>query len=213
MTNMFYRVVNVIILPAFPEIQKQYAHQNLAYIYDKVKLYWRISVSLIIATVTIGMPLLPYIYSFWTKNELHFDFYIVGFLIVAMSLQIFGTIINEFFKKTNYSAQLLVYNVIKLAVTSILLILFGYFSISQGVAVALSAGEGVSLIYLLYCFAGVFKTVLKPMYIMYRLIPVLLFCISVILFVILDNYTVLLLCNIPVMLFFAYKKYHNLQQW
>lgn len=213
LTNIFYRAANVLILPAFPEIQKQYVHKNLNYIYEKVKLYWSISVSFIIITVTIGMPLLPYIYSFWTKNELHFDYYIVGFLIVAISLQIFGTIINEFFKKTNYSAQLLVYNVIKLTVTSMLLVLFGYFSIAQGVAIALAAGEAVSLICLLYCFADLFKAVLKPVYILYRLIPVLIFCVSVILFVISGNYSVLLFFNIPLILLFVYKKYYNLQQW
>lgn len=205
LTNIFYRICTVMVIPLFPDIQKKFALNEYGYVVNKIKIFWSILSLFIIVCVTIGLPLLPYIYSLWTGDKLTFNLQIVCFLFMAISFQNFGMIINEFFKKTNFSKQILILNIIKSVVTVTAIVLFGRINYLPGLGIALLLGELLCLLYSIYVFRSIFKNKITIKVLINYLLPVVLFCISLLIYLWLLNYWVFLLSNLVIIIFCNYK--------
>ncbi|MFL9844964.1 polysaccharide biosynthesis protein [Flavobacterium rhizosphaerae] len=205
MTNIFYRFGNTAVIPLFPAIQKQFTKNNLDYIYSTIKKYWEISTTVIIACITIGLPFLPFIYTYWTKGKLEFNVEIVAFLFMAILFQNFGMIINEYFKKTNFSRQILFYNIIKSGITVLAIVICSYIQYKDGLGIALLAGEAIATVYLIMLFLSLFKAVAVGKTIIDYFIVITLFCASVIFYLFTNNYIIFLIINILITLYFVVK--------
>jgi hypothetical protein len=205
LTNIFYRICTVMVVPLFPVIQKEYALDNQDSIISKMKVFWSLLSMALIVCITIGMPLLPYIYNLWTHNKLEFNLSIICFLFMAVSFQNFGMIINEFFKKTNLSKQILTFNVLKCVITIATLSLFGYYSYLAGLGLALFIAEMVCAFYSILILIGIFKNKISVRVIATYLVPVILFCLSLSFYLYKENYWLFLLFNSAI-LFFTRKK-------
>jgi O-antigen/teichoic acid export membrane protein len=203
-SNSVYRVSNAAVIPLMPDIQKQFSLANPRFIISRMIAFWKISTFVIVAGVTVVLPLVPYIYNKWTGNKLELNMSIVCYLIMAVSIQNFGMIINEFLKKTNLSKQILVYNIIKAALTVVCLFIFGYMHYSEGLGVALLAGEAISLIYMLIIMRAMFKTELFVPVIIRLLLPVMLFCISLLLYLLFLNYWLFLAINLVILISYRF---------
>lgn len=205
LTNIFYRICIVMVIPLFPDIQKKFALNEYGYIVHKMKLFWSILSMLIIICITAGLPLLPYIYSLWTGNKLAFNLPIVCFLFMAVSFQNFGMIINEFFKKTNFSKQILILNTIKSVITIGAIVVFGQLGYLPGLGIALLLGELLCLLYSMSVLRGIFKNKITTRVLINYLLPVVLFCVSVLIYLCILNYWVFLACNLAIVVFCNYK--------
>ena len=187
-----------------PDIQKQFSLGNPQYIISRMVSFWKISTFVIITGVTVVLPLIPYIYTKWTGDKLDLNMSIVCYLIMAVSVQNFGMIINEFLKKTNLSKQIFVYNIIKSALTVACLFAFGYTNYSEGLGLALLIGESISLIYMLVIMRAMFSANLKISAILKLLFPVVLFCLSLMVYLLLLNYRLFLVFNISIVVSFVF---------
>lgn len=205
LTNIFYRICIVMVIPLFPDIQKKFALNEYGYIVNKMKLFWSILSMLIIVCITAGLPLLPYIYSLWTGNKLAFNLQIVCFLFMAVSFQNFGMIINEFFKKTNFSKQILLLNTIKSVVTIVAMVVFGRLSYLPGLGIALLLGELLCLLYSMHVLKSIFKSKISTRVMVNYLMPIVLFCVSVLIYLWMLNYWVFLVSNFAILAFCNYK--------
>ena len=192
LSNVFYRFSITMILPLFPEVQKHYALKEYANILATIKKFWAFSGFIIIALIAVGMPLIPRIYSIWTKNELQFDIRLMGFLFMGVLFQNFATIVYEFYKKTNLSRQMLLLNVIRVSAMVLFIMVFGAHLYLPGLGVSFFIAETVCACYCLYQLSGV----LKGQHILNSaspfLLPVVIFSISLGLYVVHLNYLVLL---------------------
>jgi hypothetical protein len=205
LTNIFYRICWVIVIPLFPDIQKRFALKDSEYVIEKIKLFWSFVSVFIIFSVTVSLPFLPYIYSVWTHNKLGFNIYIVCFLFMAVSFQNFGMIINEFFKKTNFSKQILILNTIKSLVTISAIVLFGSVDYEQGLAIALIFGEFLCLVYSIHVLINIFKEQINWAIAISYFIPVLLFCLSMVIYLWELNYWVFFTINTLIIIFYMSK--------
>ncbi|WP_026990895.1 polysaccharide biosynthesis protein [Flavobacterium subsaxonicum] len=202
-SNSVFRVSNAAVIPLMPDIQKQFSLGNPQYIIGRMVSFWKISTFVIITGVTVVLPLIPYIYTKWTGDKLDLNMSIVCYLIMAVSIQNFGMIINEFLKKTNLSKQIFIYNIIKSALTVACLFAFGYTNYSEGLGLALLIGESISLIYMLVIMRAMFSTNLKISVIAKLLLPVVLFCVSLLVYLLLLNYWLFLVFNIFILISFV----------
>jgi len=203
-SNSVFRVSNAAVIPLMPDIQKQFSLGNPQYIISRMVSFWKISTFVIITGVTVVLPLIPYIYTKWTGDKLDLNMSIVCYLIMAVSVQNFGMIINEFLKKTNLSKQIFVYNIIKSALTVACLFAFGYTNYSEGLGLALLIGESISLIYMLVIMRAMFSANLKISAILKLLFPVVLFCLSLMVYLLLLNYRLFLVFNISIVVSFVF---------
>jgi len=203
-SNSVFRVSNAAVIPLMPDIQKHFSLANPQYIINRMVSFWKISGFVIIAGVTVVLPLLPYIYTKWTGDKLEFNLSIVCYLIMAVSIQNFGMIINEFFKKTNYSTQIFIYNVIRSSLTVACLVAFGYAYYSEGLGLAILIGEVLSIVYMLAIIRNAFKANLPVLVIIRFLTPVVLFCISLSLYMLFLNYWLFLFLNILILISYKF---------
>jgi len=203
-SNSVFRVSNAAVIPLMPDIQKHFSLANPQYIVNRMVSFWRISSFVIIAGVTVVLPLLPYIYTKWTGDKLEFNLDIVCYLIMAVSIQNFGMIINEFLKKTNHSRQIFIYNIIKSGLTVVCLFAFAYTYYSEGLGLAILVGEVLSLIYMLVMMRSTFKPTLQVNVIVRFLVPVVLFCISLSLYMFFLNYWLFLFVNVLILISYKF---------
>jgi len=206
LTNIFYRLCTVMVIPLFPVIQKDYALDNRDAIMRKMKIFWTLLSVTIIFGITIGMPFLPYVYSLWTHNKLQFNLSIICYLFMAVSFQNFVMIVNEFFKKANLSKQILFYNIAKSVITITALVVFGYYNYLPGLGIALFIADALCSVYSMLILLGLFKDKITARILLTYLLPVILFCISLMCYLYTQNYWVFLLCNIVILFFFNRKK-------
>lgn len=205
LTNIFYRVCWVLVIPLFPDIQKKFALKEYGYIVDRIKIFWSILSILIVFGVTVSLPFLPYIYSLWTHNKLGFNLYIVSFLFMAVSFQNFGMIINEFFKKTNFSKQILVLNTIKSVVTIVAIVVFGWLMYTPGMGLALVIGELLCLVYSMQVLTGIFKGNISWPVVGTYIMPIFLFCVSLLFYLWQLNYWAFAIFNSMIIIYCVYK--------
>ncbi|MFP9112549.1 hypothetical protein ACLI1A_01315 [Flavobacterium sp. RHBU_3] len=191
-SNVFYRFSLISILPLFPEIQKYYVLGNYKYTARVMQKFWVYSSFAIILVIVLVFKLLPYIYELWTKGEIKFNLGLITSLFIGVLFQNFATIIYEFFKKVNLSWQMLLLNVIRVAVICLGMFLFGRINYIPGLGIAFLSAE------LLCCFTGfaflqnIFGEQLKKRQIVYYLFPVLFFSCTLGMYMIFENY--LLVC-------------------
>ena len=202
MINIFYRFCYSILLPLFPGVQKQFSTGNYSYVTKIVKTYWAVSGAVIIFCITVGLPVIPYIYAYWTKNKIEFNGTIMIFLFMAILFQNFALIVTEFFKKTNFSKQLLIYNIIKASFTIIAMLAFGKLKYYDGLGAALLAGEACSMFYILVCFKKVFNDTGN---IIAYLLPIYVYCISTVFYLQTKNYVVFVFLNIIAIAYSVFK--------
>jgi len=205
LTNIFYRICWVMVIPLFPDIQKRFALKDLEYVLDKIKLFWSFVSVFIIISVTLALPFLPYIYSIWTHNKLGFNIYVVCFLFMAVSFQNFGMIINEFFKKTNFSKQILILNTIKCSVTISAIAIFGLIAYQPGMAIALIFGELLCLIYSVHILIRIFSGKISWGVVTSYSLPILFFCFSLLIYLWKFNYWVFFSLNAIIVTVYLYK--------
>lgn len=205
LTNIFYRICTVMVVPLFPDIQKQFALNNYRHIIDKMKVFWTVLSLFIIICITIGLPLLPYIYSIWTSNKLTFNIQMVCLLFMAVSFQNFGMIISEFLKRTNFSKQILVFNTIKSVVTIAAIIIFGRASFLPGLGIALFLGELLCVIYSMRVLHNIFRNEINVNVLLGYILPIILFCTSILIYLWLSNYWLFLFCNLTVVAIHIYR--------
>lgn len=205
MINIFYRASYTILLPLYPDIQKEFAKNNLAFVIKTMNRYWSISISVIIFFITVGLPAIPYVYMWWTKASLHFNLNIVGFLLMAILFQNFAVVVSEFFKKTNFSSELLVYNIIKSGLTILAISYFGSRGYHAGLGLALALGEGCSTLYL----TGMLLRRLKHIYNIFAyMLQVVAFCAILSVYLFTGNYVIFLALSISLLLFMAFRSYY-----
>jgi O-antigen/teichoic acid export membrane protein len=192
LSNIFYRFSITMILPLFPEVQKQYALKEYGQILATMKKFWAISGFVMIVAIAVGMPLIPWVYTLWTKDELHFDARLMSFLFMGVLFQNFATIVYEFYKKTNLSRQMLLLNVIRVTVMVVFIKVFGTYLYLPGLGISFFIAETMCACYSLYQLSVVFKNhgtikIVKPF-----LFPVLIFSISLGFYIAYLNYLMLL---------------------
>lgn len=203
-SNSFYRVSNAAVIPLMPNIQKQFSLSNPKYIISKMIDFWKISSFFTIMGTTLFLPVIPYIYTKWTGNRLTFSVSMVCYLIMAVSFQNFGMVINEFLKKTNLSKQILTYNIFKAVVTVVFILIFSYIRYFQGLGIALLAGESISLLYMLITLKSIFNDALNMKVIYRLLVPVLLFCASLLVYIFVRNYLLFIGVNFFILISYIF---------
>ena len=201
MSNAFYRVSNVLVTPILPSIQKEFTLKNEHYILDKMSVFWKFSNALLLLCVTLGMPFFLNIYTKWTNDEIDFNLNLICYLFMAIAFQNYSMIFIEFFKKTNLSGQMLINNIIKVSVTVLFILLFGHYHYVSGLGIALLLGEVTALIYTLLVIVAVFNS--KPAIKIFavNLLPVLMLSLSLVMYIYLLNYWLLLLSNSLILLY------------
>lgn len=205
LTNIFYRLCTVTVIPLFPVIQKDYALNKQDAIIHKVKIFWSLLTILLILGITIGMPFLPYVYDLWTHNKLQFNLSIICYLFMAVSFQNFVMIVNEFFKKANFSKQILIYNISKSAITIAAIMVFGYYNYLPGLGLALFIADVLCSVYSMLILLSLFKDKITARMLLTYLLPVILFCVSLMCYLYTQYYWVFLLSNISILFFFNRK--------
>jgi O-antigen/teichoic acid export membrane protein len=205
LTNIFYRICTVMVVPLFPDIQKEFALNNYSYIIDKMKVFWTVLSLFIIICISIGLPLLPYIYSIWTSNKLSFNIQLICLLFMAVSFQNFGMIISEFFKRTNFSRQILIFNTIKSVITIAAIVAFGNAAYLPGLGVALLLGELLCVIYSMGVLRGIFKNNVTLNVLLSYMLPIVLFCASLLFYIWILNYWLFLFCDLIIIIICMYK--------
>ncbi len=196
MSNSALKVSSVMAVPLMPDIQKQYALQNDDLITKKMIVFWKISGSIIILSISIALPFLPYLYKIWTANKIEFNFYLIAFLMMAIVFQNYATIFVEFLKKTNRSVQMLFYNIIKVITCIIGLFFAGQYDNHSGIGLALLMGEIFGIIYLILIMASVFNGQLNFSVYLQSLTPLIVFSISTLCYMYFKQYILFIVPNL-----------------
>ena len=201
MSNAFYRVSNVLVTPILPSIQKEFTLKNENYILNKMSVFWRFSNAMLLLCVTVGMPFFLKIYTKWTNHEIDFNLNLICYLFMAIAFQNYSMIFIEFFKKTNLSRQMLINNIIKVIVTVIGILVFGFYNNIGGMGVALLLGEIAALVYALLVIMALFNS--KPALKIFavNLLPALLLCATLTVYIYFLNYWLLLISNSLILLY------------
>ncbi|MXN91962.1 hypothetical protein GR160_12075 [Flavobacterium sp. Sd200] len=195
MSNFLYRVSDVMVKPLFPAIQKEFTLNNERYVLSNMVTFWRVSNAVLIVCITLGMPFFFDLYKFWTGNKLELNMGLICYLFIAIAFQNFSMIFIEFFKKTNLTKQMLTVNIIKVSLTVSGIFLFGFINNVPGLGIAMIMGEVVSLVYVFKVVMNSFKTNYVLKIFIGNLLPVVIFSISLALYIYLQNYALLLMCN------------------
>lgn len=188
LVNIFYRLSYMLIQPLFPDIQKQFVLNNYAFISQLVKKHWRISLVFIMASITVAIPLIPFFYKYWTGNALGFDLSLLAYLFIGILLQNFIFIIGEFFKKTNFSRQFMVFSIMRAGLTIALMWVFSYFKYMPGIGAAIALSELACVMYALRVFT---QNVVKVNGTYKYFAFVLTFCLLLLVYVFTGNYLLL----------------------
>lgn len=185
MANVFYRLTYSVMLPLFPSIQKQFALKDFTAIGATARRYWSISSVVIMAGIICGLPLIPVFYKYWTKGEVLFDINLIVFLFIAVLFQNFIFVISEFLKKTNFSVQLVVFNIVKVIVSVACIWLFSFYGYTWGIGAGIAIAEVCSTIYAVTMFS---KKVFAIKRLFAYFIQVLVFALLLLLYVVSGNY-------------------------
>ena len=199
MSNSFFRVSNALVIPLLPGIQKEFALSNENYILNKMVVFWRNANIILLFSITAGMPFFSYIYVKWTGNKMDFDLNLLCFLFMAISLQSYSVMFYEFLKKTNASRQILISNVIKVVITVAVIFIFGRYNIIKGLGIALFAAELITLVYVFLVMMAIFKDKAAYKTFLIGLIPVILFSLSLVLYMSTLNYWIFFVVNILIL--------------
>lgn len=198
MSNSALKVSSVMAVPLMPDIQKQYSLQNEALITKKMIVFWKISGSIIMLSITIVLPFLPFLYKIWTANKIEFNFFLIAYLMMAIVFQNYATIFIEFLKKTNLSVQMLFYNIIKVISCVIGLFFAGQYDNHSGIGLALLMGEILGIVYLIVIMASVFNGQLNFNLYLQSLMPLILFSISTLCYMYHKQYMLFVIPNLCV---------------
>lgn len=194
LVNIFYRLSYMIVQPLFPAIQKYFAVNDYALVSALIRKHWRISIVIIIASVTAAIPIIPALYRFWTGNVLEFDEALLSYLFMGILFQNFVFVISEFLKKTNFSRQFMVYSIIRAGTTILFMWIFSCYKYMPGIGESIAIAELVCMFYMLWVFSR--KAIFLPQTFWY-LGHVLIYCGLLLIYVFIRNYLVLL---VPVVL-------------
>lgn len=209
LVNIFYRVSYMVVQPLFPEIQRHFAVNDYQYLSGLIKKHWRISLVVIMVSISVAISLLPYFYRYWTGNALEFDMTLMLYLFVGILLQNFMFVIGEFFKKTNFSRQFMIYSLLKSSITVVFMAAFSFSNYMPGIGAAIAVAEFVCVLYLLKVFPQI-AMVLFDAY--WYLINVLLYCGLLFLYVVTQSYLLFILLvslQLFLMLYFNRKNYRT----
>lgn len=190
LVNVFYRLSYMLVQPLFPDIQKQFGLRNFAFVSQLIVRHWRILLSVIMASVTVSIPFLPWFYKRLTGNALAFDLSLLLFLFMGILLQNFIFIIGEFFKKTNFSRQFMIFSVLRVGSTISLMWVFSVVGYTPGIGASMALAELICVVYALYIFTNK-VVVIRQMY--YYLGFVICFCALLLLYMVTRSYMLLLL--------------------
>ena len=196
MSNSFFRVSNALVIPLLPGIQKEFALGNEHYILNRMIAFWRNTNVILLLSITAGMPFFGYIYKIWTGNKMDFDVNLLCFLFMAIALQGYSIMFYEFLKKTNASKQILISNIIKVVVTVAAIFIFGRHNMIKGLGISLFLAELFTLVYVFLVMMAIFKDKAAYKTFFKGLIPVVLFVISLVIYMATLNYWIFLVINI-----------------
>ena len=200
LSNSALKFSNVASEPLMPDVQKNFALEDINAINNLFFKYWRITSSFSIFFIIILMPFLESLFSIWTKDKLEFNLVLIVSILAAMLLQNYSMILNQFIRRTNNSKKLIYYNLIKVSLTLFFLFYFGDRLFIWGLGVSLLIGEFISCIFLILSFkANLFHENLKNVLSFFFLLTVM--AIMLITYAFNKNYSLLVIFGI-LMIFF-----------
>ncbi len=200
MVNFFFRIASVLMQPLFPEIQKNFATNNFAFINTIIKKYWNFSLLPLMLGIIVGIPLIKVFYPYFTANILHFDLPLLVYLIATVFLQNFTFVMVEFVKKNNFSSQFVLYSLIKLLGTIVFMAIASGLRLNGGPGLGIFAAE-------IFCSAFALYVYVKQVHIsrlLLYLLPTVLFTIFLAVYGFTGNYLLFLIPSVVQLAILAY---------
>lgn len=154
-TNIFYRLTYSLMIPLFPDIQRQFVRERKSYLRAVTQKYWSISVWIIGFGIIAGLFLLPAFYEVWTNGKVSFNLGLIAYLFIGALCQNFIFMQSEFFKKTNFSGQLVAFSLIRV-VTAVVVMYAAYrFNYIAGVGLGIAVAEVLAMLFALRLFTTI----------------------------------------------------------
>lgn len=210
-SNVFFRFSLIGILPLFPGIQKYYALKNYDYVLRIFKKFWVISAVIIICFILLGYPFLPYGYNLWTKGRIEYNEALMGALFMGVLFQNFASVGYEFFKKLNYSSDILLLNVLRILCMCICMYVFGRMDYIPGIGFSFFIAELMCSLCSVFFLTRTFKSHLGIRECLVSMLPFVVFSCFMSVFIS-CNYYLWLITGAIVSLVMTYRNFNTINK-
>ena len=199
--NSAVRISNIIAVPLMPKIQKDFTTSNINSIIRTFNLYWTYTSSVIFLGIILVIPFIELIFNKWIQYKIEFNRDLLLIIFCSILIQNFNVILIEYLKKTNHTKQILLINILKIVVITVV------FYLSKSMNNYLGLGLGILLSEMLTTFVVLFikRKVIILSLISKNLIFTILFSLSLLFFFLHINYIYILIFSILLLITKHYK--------
>lgn len=206
MTNLSLKFATVISEPLMPDLQKNFSQNDDANLINGLKYYYKLTFLPIYILLLVLLPIIEYLFNLWTKNKLDFSLDLFIWMYISVYFLNYSSVLIQFFRRTNFAKQLIVYSLTKTSAVIAFLYLLAHLDNIAMAGLAMFVGEFVSCLVLLFQIYK-FKGLLFLKKIWYYFIISTLLSVVAILFLLFKNYIVFYTSTLIVLLYHVWNHF------